>query len=306
MLPLRHIKLQVANVLPVLFVAALICIIWSIHMSLHLVPLLQVGVAADELDAFNFSRGRTEFCISQLMTILLLLSYFRAVITNPGSVPEKTEWLLPHDGPEHTHSDILHSPQTNEVKATGERRWCKWCGKYKPDRCHHCRVCRTCVLKMDHHCPWIMNCVGFRNHKYFFLLVFYVAINCNYIVCTMYSSVRQSVVEETPAANRFLLVLAMVLSSVMAIIMNMFLSFHSYLMVSALTTIEFCEKTVSGNKKRTAYDHGLYENFCAVLGPHPLLWLLPLSPPEGDGVTYSTVKLPADVVYHRRDPEWTA
>lgn len=24
-------------------------------------------------------------------------------------------------------------------------RHCKWCGKFKPDRCHHCRVCRTLV-----------------------------------------------------------------------------------------------------------------------------------------------------------------
>ena len=24
-------------------------------------------------------------------------------------------------------------------------RHCKWCGKFKPDRCHHCRVCRSLV-----------------------------------------------------------------------------------------------------------------------------------------------------------------
>lgn len=42
---------------------------------------------------------------------------------------------------------------------------CANCKLIKPDRCHHCSVCRRCVLKMDHHCPWVNNCVGHHNYK---------------------------------------------------------------------------------------------------------------------------------------------
>lgn len=53
-------------------------------------------------------------------------------------------------------------------------RVCKICKDIKPPRAHHCSICNLCVLKMDHHCPWIDNCVGFHNHRYFLSLILYL------------------------------------------------------------------------------------------------------------------------------------
>merc|ERR1740130_949887 len=105
----------------------------------------------------------------------MLYCMARCVLTFPGMVPDGKEWELRADAEEDAEGG---DGGTNlvEKKHTGERRHCKWCLKYKPDRCHHCRICNVCVLRMDHHCPWVYNCIGFRNHKYFFLLLVYAAI----------------------------------------------------------------------------------------------------------------------------------
>ncbi|WFD32076.1 protein S-acyltransferase [Malassezia sp. CBS 17886] len=46
----------------------------------------------------------------------------------------------------------------------------------KPERAHHCRTCKACVLKYDHHCPWINQCVGVGNERYFILFMLWFAV----------------------------------------------------------------------------------------------------------------------------------
>lgn len=61
-------------------------------------------------------------------------------------------------------------------------RYCERCEAIRPPRAHHCSVCKKCVIRMDHHCPWVGNCVGLYNHKYFIMFVFHTLIGC--LICS--------------------------------------------------------------------------------------------------------------------------
>ena len=53
---------------------------------------------------------------------------------------------------------------------------CKVCKDIKPLRTHHCSICGLCIIKMDHHCPWINNCIGQNNHRYFLLFLLHILL----------------------------------------------------------------------------------------------------------------------------------
>merc|ERR1719262_1100231 len=126
------------------------------------------------------SRGTLQFFVFTVVTALLVISYMRAILTHPGMIPNDDPLWQYH--PVEAVAEKFKPQYLQEVKGSNkERRHCKWCHKYKPDRCHHCKVCGMCILKMDHHCPWIYNCVGYHNYKFFFLLLFYAVINTHII-----------------------------------------------------------------------------------------------------------------------------
>jgi palmitoyltransferase len=67
------------------------------------------------------------------------------------------------------------------IKPTNQtRNVCRKCIFPKPARAHHCSICARCILNQDHHCPWINNCVGHLNHRYFFQFCFFLTIGSFY------------------------------------------------------------------------------------------------------------------------------
>ncbi len=56
------------------------------------------------------------------------------------------------------------------------RKKCPRCMHPKPVRAYHCSKCNRCIFRMDHHCVWIGNCVGYLNQKPFILFLLYTLL----------------------------------------------------------------------------------------------------------------------------------
>lgn len=109
------------------------------------------------------------------VVLMMLISHLRCMLTNPGTARDYLDKDLIRAMRQEfarTNAD-MPSRDVGAWPPGQQKWWCTKCDTFRPKHTHHCSTCGCCVLEMDHHCPWVNNCVGWRNHKYFLLFLAY-------------------------------------------------------------------------------------------------------------------------------------
>ncbi|KAJ6426724.1 hypothetical protein OIU84_022337 [Salix udensis] len=218
------------------------------------------------------------------LLVMLLWSYFTTVLTDPGGVPPNWRPSIDEESGdadplvrlarEDPDLDLNQSTMLGEP-ANPRTRVCRKCNRFKPSRCHHCSVCGRCILKMDHHCVWVVNCVGALNYKYFLLFLFY-----SFLVTTLVTSsllplfIAFFTVDEKNGTPEILVAtfVTFVLNLSFALSILGFLIMHISLVFGNTTTIEAFQKKTNS---KWHYDLGRRKNFEQVFGTDKRYWLIP-------------------------------
>ena len=112
---------------------------------------------------------------------------------------------------------------------------CASCNLVKPARTHHCHVCGRCIFGMDHHCPWINNCVGLENYRYFLLFLLYLWVGVIWFEITIISIWNHYSYRDNHALMSFLVCL----DAVLIMLLLGFNAWSWFLACSGLSTLEF-------------------------------------------------------------------
>lgn len=243
--------------------------------------------------------------IAAWLFIFVMSTLLRTAFSDPGIVPRASAEEAAYiektlETPTQDPQTYRPPPRVKEITINGQTvklKFCFTCKIFRPPRASHCSMCDNCVERFDHHCPWVGNCVGKRNYKFFFMFLVSLSIYCCYLFAFVVTHLVMlsrgkdesfiSAMKQSPASILEAIICFFSIWSIVGLT-----GFHSYLVASNQTTNEDIKGSFSsrsGQGNINPYSEGsMWKNCAAVLfGPlHPSLInrrgvIIP-EPPESD------------------------
>ncbi|CED85617.1 DHHC-type Zn-finger proteins [Phaffia rhodozyma] len=223
--------------------------------------------------------------------------------SQPTDEAEQVEACLREEGDGQTEGEVrVPTGADRSREPTPRFRKCRKCGGAKPERTHHCSICKTCILKFDHHCPWVNQCIGLRNETHFILFMVYLVLGSAMFTITGWHLFLPSMNLSFPwpyVSPRIAFTLVWALALALGLAVGVMAGWHVLQIVHGETTVEGHDNAYYANRARergvrweNKYDLGPRRNlerfFRVGEGEYPWYVLaLPLRTlPDSDGKTW--------------------
>ncbi|XP_029703282.1 palmitoyltransferase ZDHHC2 [Takifugu rubripes] len=275
--------------IPVLFIVLIVA--WSYYAYV-----LQLCV-----DSIEDTKEKVVYLlVYHLIFIMFIWTYWQTIFTKPMTplkefhLSHADKELLQREDREESQQEILRRiakdlpiyTRTN----SGAIRFCERCQLLKPDRSHHCSVCDKCVLKMDHHCPWVNNCVGFSNYKFFMQFLAYSLLYCLFITATDFQYFIKFWMNKLPDTQaKFHILFLFFSASMFSVSLAALFIYHCWLVCKNRSTLEAVRSPVFGHgTDKNGFSLGFSKNLLQVFGDESKYWPVPVFSSLGDGCSFPT------------------
>ncbi|XP_069575723.1 palmitoyltransferase ZDHHC7-like isoform X2 [Brachyistius frenatus] len=200
------------------------------------------------------------------LAVLALASHLRTMLTDPGAVPKGNATKKHMESLQLKPGEVLYK--------------CPKCCSIKPERAHHCSICKRCIRKMDHHCPWVNNCVGEKNQRFFVLFTMYIALISSHALALCGYQFITCVRVQWAECSDFSPPVTMMLMIFLCMESLLFLTFTAVMFCTQLHSICNDEQEIERlkNEKPTWERQTRWAGLRSVFGGHPSLrWISPFA-----------------------------